>query len=123
MSPLKTLLFGFAVLALFFWLLWRHAVRIKDASSVDVGWAAGIGFLALLCAAALPGEPARRVLVGGMGALWSARLALHLYVDRVRGKPEDGRYAHLRAKWGADADRNFFGWFQLQGALDVLLAL
>lgn len=123
MTPLKTLLLGLLLLVPFFWVLWRHATRIRDASHVDVGWAAGIGFLALLCAVALPGDPARRVLVGAMGGLWSARLAWHLYADRVRGKPEDGRYAHLRAKWGPDADRNFFWWFQLQGALDVMLAL
>jgi len=97
--------------------------RTRDASLVDVGWAAGLGFLALSCAYLLPGDPTRRALVGGMAAVWSLRLAAHLYFDRVRGKPEDGRYAALRASWGGAANRNFFIFFQAQGALDAALAL
>jgi steroid 5-alpha reductase family enzyme len=58
-----------------------------------------------------------------MGGAWSCRLAAHLYFDRVRGKPEDGRYAALRATWGARADRNFFWFFQAQGLLDITLSL
>lgn len=118
-----TLLSGWLVLAPFFAALWLAQRRTSDATVVDVGWAASLGFLALLCAAVLPGDPGRRALVGAMGAVWSARLAWHLYSDRVRGKAEDGRYAALRAKWGGDAGRNFFWFFQAQGALAALLAL
>ena len=64
------------------------AVRTKDASHVDVGWAAGLGVLALACAVFLPGAPARRALVGALAGFWALRLAGHLYFDRVRGKPE-----------------------------------
>jgi steroid 5-alpha reductase family enzyme len=116
-------LLGWAVLAPAFAALWGLQLRTRDASFVDVGWAAGLGALALAAAAFLPGEPARRVLVGAMGAIWSLRLAAHLYFDRVRGKPEDGRYAGMRASWGADANRNFFFFFQAQAVLDVLLSL
>ena len=121
MTATTLLLRAWPVLALLFAVLWAFQVRSHDASSVDVGWASGLGALALACAAVLPGAPARRVLVGAMGFVWSLRLALHLYFDRVRGKPEDGRYAALRASWGADANRNFFVFFQAQAALDVLL--
>ena len=123
MTETKLLLLGWAALAPVFAALWLAQVRSRDASHVDVGWAAGLGALALACAALLPGEPARRALVGAMGAAWSLRLAAHLYFDRVRGKPEDGRYASLRASWGGDANRNFFIFFQAQGALDAVLAL
>jgi steroid 5-alpha reductase family enzyme len=123
MTPLGVLLPAWAVLAVLFAGLWAAQVRARDASHVDVGWAAGLGLLALACAAFLPGAPARRALVGTMAALWSVRLAAHLYFDRVRGKPEDGRYAALRASWGPRADRNFFAFFQVQAALDVVLAL
>lgn len=122
-TPANVLTVGWAALGAFFAGLWAVQRRTKDASLVDVGWAAGLGAMALLCAAVLPGDPARRALVGAMGALWSARLAWHLYVDRVRGKAEDGRYAALRASWGGDAQRNFFWFFQAQGALAALLAL
>lgn len=106
-----------------FFALWRVATRRRDASLVDAAWAAGLGAMGSICAAAGDGDPDRRALVAAMSVLWSARLTAHLYLDRVRGKPEDGRYAALREKWGKDADRNFFWWFQAQGALDLLLAL
>lgn len=123
MTGAETLLLGWAVLAPAFAALWRAATRIRDASMVDAAWAAGLGALALGCAAFETGDPSRRLLVAAMGGAWSARLAAHLYFDRVRGKPEDGRYAALRASWGAAADRNFFWFFQAQGALDAVLAL
>lgn len=123
MTPAQTLLTGWTVLAVFFAALWAVQRRTRDASLVDVGWAAGLGFLAVLCAFTLPGEPARRALIGVMGGAWSARLAWHLYIDRVRGKNEDGRYAALRASWGEAADRNFFWFFQAQGFLAAVLAL
>jgi steroid 5-alpha reductase family enzyme len=123
MSPVRVLLAGWAVLAALFAALWAVQARTRDASHVDVGWAAGLGLLAAACALLLDGNPGRRALVGTMAAVWSVRLASHLYFDRVRGKPEDGRYAALRASWGAAADRNFFVFFQAQALLDVALAL
>src|SRR5262245_41357070 len=87
--------------------LWLVQQAQADASLVDVGWAAGLGMSAVLLAALHDGPPERRALVGGMAGAWSLRLALHLYLDRVRGKPEDGRYRKLRADWGAAAPRNF----------------
>lgn len=119
----NALLAGWVVLSASFAALWAVQRRTGNATSVDVAWAAGLGAMALLCAAVLPGDPSRRALVGAMGALWSARLAWHLYADRVRGKDEDGRYAALRSSWGADAQRNFFWFYQAQGALAALLAL
>lgn len=114
---------GALLLSPFFFALWRVARRRRDASLVDAGWSAGLGVMGLLCAALGDGDPGRRALVAAMSALWSARLTAHLYLDRVKGKGEDGRYAALRQRWGKDADRNFFWWFQAQGALDLLLAL
>src|SRR5689334_14975145 len=94
--------------------LWLRQRATNDASLVDVGWAAGLGLSAILLAALVPAPPARRVLVAALAGAWSLRLSLHLYVDRVRGKGEDGRYRELRAGWGADAQRNFLLFFQAQ---------
>ena len=116
------LIAAWAGLALFFAVLWGISVRTRNASHVDVGWAAGLGLLGVVVALATSGLPGRRALVGLMASVWSARLALHLYYDRVKDKPEDGRYAALRASWGPRADRNFFFFFQAQAALDVVLA-
>lgn len=123
MTAGQLLLASWACLSAFFALLWLAQVRSRDASLVDVGWALGLGFVGASAALVLDGEPARRALVGAMAAGWSLRLAAHLYFDRVRGKPEDGRYAALRASWGAGADGKFFVFFQAQALLDVLLGL
>lgn len=120
MSPF---LLGAALLVPFFAALWELQRRRRDASHVDAGWALGLGLMAALCAALGEGEPARRALVAAMAGAWSLRLAWHLYADRVAVRAEDGRYAALRARWGARAQRNFFWYFQAQGALDLLLAL
>jgi len=120
---LEPILRAWPALALFFAALWLIQVRIKDASHVDVGWALGLGFLGVYLAASSSGLPERRALVGLMTVFWSLRLAAHLYFDRVKGKPEDGRYATLRASWGGAANRNFFFFFQAQGVLDAILAL
>lgn len=119
----SVLLAAAAALSLFFFLLWVEAARSRDASHVDVGWALGLAALGPLYAWAGTGDPGRRALVAAMSSVWGLRLAAHLYFDRVRGKPEDGRYAALRKSWGADADRNFFFFFQAQGVLDLVLSL
>ncbi len=120
---IDTLLYSAVALSAFFALLWAAAARSRDASHVDVGWALGLGGMGIVAALAGNGDPGRRLLLAGMTSLWSLRLATHLYFDRVRGKPEDGRYAALRASWGANADRNFFLFFQAQALLDLVLAL
>jgi steroid 5-alpha reductase family enzyme len=44
-----------------------------------------------------------------------------LWSDRV-GKPEDGRYATLRAAWGEQAQPKFLAFYAAQAVLAVLLA-
>jgi len=50
-------------------------------------------------------------------------LVLHLLTDRVIDHPEEGRYRTLRAKWGANANRNLLAFFQVQALLSLLFAL
>ena len=123
MDTLPLLGLAWALAALSMGALWLVQRRTRDATSVDVAWATLLGVIAVLYALLGDGLPARRVLIALMvaGATW--RLALHLWFDRARKGVEDGRYAALRAKWGAAAQRNFFWFFQAQALLDVLLSL
>jgi len=102
--------------------LWLRQTRTKDATVVDVAWAALLGVLAVLYAALAEGDLSRRVLTVALVAAASWRLAFHLYVDRARGGVEDGRYASLRREWGASAQPKFFLFFQAQALLAVLLS-
>jgi steroid 5-alpha reductase family enzyme len=101
--------------------LWLVHLRLRNAAVVDVGWTIAIGLQALAAAGLGPGDPMRRVLVGAVGGLWSARLALHL-ARRVAAEPEDPRYAELRARWGGNLRLKFLAFFLFQGVLAVALA-
>lgn len=103
--------------------LWVVQVRIHDASHVDVGWAIFIACCAILYGVLAAGDPAHRLLAGLLASIWGFRLGLYLLVTRVLGKEEDGRYVSLRAKWGANANRNFFWFFQFQAAFVVFFSI
>jgi len=103
--------------------LWYVQVRIHDASHVDVAWAALIACTAILYALLANGDVAHRVLAAALASIWGFRLAGYLYVNRIRGKDEDGRYRSLRAKWGENANARFFWFFQFQAMFVVFFSL
>ena len=117
------LLVGLVLASSVMTLLWWLQVRIEDASHVDVAWAALIACAAILYALLADGDVGHRVLAAALAAIWGFRLAGYLYVNRVRGKEEDGRYQALRAKWGANANRNFFWFFQFQAVFVVFFSI
>ncbi len=102
--------------------VWLVQMRTRNAGIVDVAWALGVGMLALFFAATSPGDLTRRLLAGGLAAIWSARLTIYLYL-RVVGHAEEGRYVSLRQAWGQDANRKLFWFFQMQAATLPLFAL
>jgi steroid 5-alpha reductase family enzyme len=118
----STLLLGWLGIAVIMTVLWWIQILRRDASHVDVGWAAGLGLLAIWFAVAADGWGPRRLAIALVVGLWSFRLAYHLLTDRIIGKEEDGRYQTLRAKWADRANSRFFYFFQAQGLLDVILA-
>jgi steroid 5-alpha reductase family enzyme len=114
---------GWAVLAALMALLWLWQLRTRNATSVDAAWSAGMGMLATGYALLSPGDPARRLLVGGLAVIWAARLAWHLVSDRVLGRPEDGRYRAMRERWGRRAPAFFFLFYQGQAVVAVLFSV
>ena len=112
---------GAAVTLSMMTLLWVLHLRIRNAGVVDIGWAAGIGLLAVLYAVLGSGDETRRALAAVLGGGWSLRLASHL-AKRVFSAPEDGRYRTIRDEWKTNVAAKFFGFFLMQGALDVYLA-
>jgi steroid 5-alpha reductase family enzyme len=91
LSTPTLLLVGALAISLTMVAMWGLAVRIGDASHVDVAWAYGVGALGLLYAALAEGSAAHRGLVAVLAGAWSARLGTYILVNRVLGKPEDGR--------------------------------
>ena len=103
--------------------LWARQLRTRNATSVDAAWSAGMGILAVTYALLAPGAPARRILVGALALVWAGRLASHLIIDRVLGRPEDGRYRAMRDQWGARASLYFFVFFQGQAVVATLFSV
>ena len=104
-------------------LLWVVERLRTNANIVDVGWAASMGLAAIFLAVTTPSENARPWLVGGVAAIWALRLAGYLFVNRVVGKPEDGRYVALRKRFGARAGVYFLLFFLAQGLLVLIFAV
>ncbi|HLX61399.1 MAG TPA: DUF1295 domain-containing protein [Planctomycetota bacterium] len=119
----KLLLILWAAMSVIMALFWYVQKVRSDASVVDVVWAFGMCGAALLFALAADGAFARRMLFLAIAGVWSLRLAFYLLFNRVVGKGEDGRYRKLRADWGANAQRNFLIFFQMQALFVVLFAI
>jgi steroid 5-alpha reductase family enzyme len=123
MIPITLVLVAWLLMAAVMAVLWLVQRATRDAGVVDVGWAGGLGALAVLYAFFAPGDPGRRLLVGVLAGVWSLRLATYILTNRVLGRSEDGRYRTLRARWGGRAQPYFFVFFQTQAVLDVLFSL
>ncbi len=119
----QSLVWGALLASALMVIAWLIERRTHNAGIVDVGWAGGVGLIAILLASDAPDAGPRRWLAAAMLGLWSLRLAWHLLVDRVLGHDEDGRYRSLRRRWGRWAGIGFFVFFQIQAALAWLFAL
>jgi len=122
MSPLLLVAFGTLLVFLIMTALWLLGIRNRNFSYVDIGWSGNFALLALLYAAFAPGWEMRKWIIAAMYALWSVRLAAHL-AKRIVGEPEEGRYVELRQRWATNLNAKFFGFFQLQALLNVILAM
>ena len=104
-------------------LMWVVQVRIGDASHVDVAWAVLVACCAIVYALLADGDTGHRILAAVLASLWGFRLGAYLFVDRVLGQEEDGRYQELRRRWAPHVNRRFFWFFQVQALFVVLFSL
>lgn len=121
MTPLQAMLLLAALMVVLMTAGWLWQRKHRNAGIVDVLWASGLGVAALLMAGSGSGATLPRLLAGGMGCLWAARLAVHLW-HRVRSEAEDGRYRYLREHWQGNQGK-FFAFFQGQALIVLLFAL
>ena len=113
------------------------AKRLRNFGLVDIVWSAGFTPLVWLYVALaawrtydakLDAHPEwnwpAALTIAALVTIWSLRLGGHLFVRVKSHHPvEDVRYAKLRQEWGAQTGRKMFGFFLLQGALQVVLSL
>jgi steroid 5-alpha reductase family enzyme len=113
---------AFVALVLAFCIAWLVQLRTRNAGMIDPLWAATLGLVAVFAAGVGPGAGINRAAVALGGGAWGARLALHLW-RRNHGKPEDPRYAALRAEWGAKAAPRMLGFYLLQACISMILSI
>ena len=88
-----------------------------------MAWAYGTGGLGVLYALLGTGSTGNRLLVAVLALLWGGRLGTYLLVNRIIGKPEDGRYQELRRRWAPHENRAFFVFFQAQAGFAAIFSL
>ena len=105
-------------------LLWAFSLRLRDTSIVDIFWGPFFLLQAVIYAALRPsGFDERQLLVLGLVAVWSIRLASHI-ASRHAGKGEDARYARWRDEHGRRWPlRSLFQVFVLQGVLAWIIGM
>ena len=123
LSPLTIVLAEWLASTLVMVGLWLVQRGRRNAAILDVGWCVSFSLVVIWSALVVQGEPARRLLVAVLAGAWGFRLALHLYLDRVHGKPEDERYQTLRRQWGDRAQLYLFLLFQVEAVAVPLLCL
>jgi steroid 5-alpha reductase family enzyme len=123
-SPLPLIFGAAAALCVLFALVYGLARAIDNYGIVDIAWSYSFAGIAAYYALLGGGFPARRAVIAAMAAAWSLRLGTHL-LNRIAAKHpiEDGRYAQLRRDWGPGFATKMAGFFELQAASVVILAI
>lgn len=101
-------------------LAWLAQRRTGNSGWIDAIWSFGVGGATVLTLTLLPANGSRRVLLGALVAIWSARLGNHI-LSRTRRTPDDPRYAKLMKEWGAAAPLRLFLFLQLQAVAGLVL--
>lgn len=103
---------------------WVLAYAVNNAGIVDVAWTFAFSFVAGLSLLLGPLLTGPGLLLAGMILGWSIRLGTYLLRRVSAHHPEeDARYRTLRAQFPQRTWLMFFGFFQAQAVLVVLLSL
>jgi len=101
--------------------VWSFSMRVRNVGYVDVAWAGLMSLAALIAGVFSSGAALPRILTAAAGAVWGARLCVHL-LHRVLHEAEDGRHRALRERWKGSPAK-FFVFFQVQAVVVALFAL
>ena len=110
--------------------VWLASLKLRDVSIIDMFWGTGFVLVAWLTwlltappAGALSGDAPSRWLLPLLTTVWGLRLSGYL-AWRMRGEPEDKRYAAMREKRGtAFRWQSLYLVFGLQGVVLWIVSL
>ena len=116
--------YSFLACSVIMGLVWVWSYRIKNAGVVDIFWSYNFPVIAIILFLLAPGFETRKELICGMVVLAGLRLGTHLAIRVTKHlREEEPRYAQIRKDWGANAEPKMFGFFQMQAASNILLAI
>ena len=100
MSGLFLTLLGYSALAIMSLMgcLWVIALKIKDASIIDLVWGAGFAMVAVICVVVLSGRSLMTGylwLLAALPCLWALRYSAYIWKRNI-GHGEDPRYTAMR---------------------------
>jgi len=101
------------------WTVQRHT---GNSGWIDTIWSFSVGAGGIAATWSASGDPARRMAIAVILAVWSARLALHI-AARSRGSGEDPRYRKMIEDWGQRASLRLFIFLQVQALVAFVLVL
>ncbi len=123
MTTPTLILLAAGIVFVLFTLAWLLSLWLRNFSFVDVTWSYSLAFLAPLYFVAGAGMVERKIIAMTIAMVWSIRLGTYLLVRVARHHPhEDVRYAVLREGWKDRLALYFFGFFQAQALLILLLS-
>lgn len=122
MTPLAAFGVGLASAAALLTLVWLIQLITRNAGLVDVVWSATVGIIAAEYALLGDAPAGVRILLAALALTWAFRLAGYL-ARRMRGAPEDSRYAAARQTWGRKADIYMLGFFWFQAVAASILSI
>jgi steroid 5-alpha reductase family enzyme len=122
MTPLAAFGTGLATAVLLLTLVWVIQLFTRNAGLVDVVWSAAMGLIGAEYALFGDAPAGIRILLAALALSWALRLAGYL-ARRMRGAPEDSRYAAARESWGRKADVYLLGFFVFQAVIASILSI
>jgi steroid 5-alpha reductase family enzyme len=122
MTPLAAFGTGLATAVLLLTLVWVIQLFTRNAGLVDVVWSAALGLIGAEYALFGDAPAGIRILLAALALSWALRLAGYL-ARRMRGAPEDSRYAAARESWGRKADVYLLGFFVFQAVIASILSI
>ncbi len=105
-------------------LVWLWSYKIKNAGVVDIFWSYNFPVIAIILFLFAPGFEPRKILLCSMVVIAGLRLGTHLAIRIFKHlHEEEPRYKQIREDWGKNAEPKMAGFFQMQAASNVLLAI
>lgn len=122
MQPVIVFFLGLGLILGLLIAAWLIQLVTRNAGLVDAVWSGALGLTGVLYALLGDAPTATRIVLIIMAGGWGLRLSAYL-ATRMRGRPEDSRYAAARQAWGRRVNRNMLGLFLFQGIVAWILSL